>query len=134
MHDEVVSTIELSNPTSHTIHYAVRLEGLPYIRPFCVCFFLILFYFSGSTDFSIDQHNVRLEAKGKTGAKANFSVKFKSRFSRSVEGRLIFSRSSAVFECQGRLLLCVFATVRLRAIRTRRLLFLACAHKFIHEK
>lgn len=69
-----MKTIELNNPTSHTIQYSVRLEG--------------------SSDFSIAQYNLTLESKGKAGSKARFPVRFKSRMSRPVEARLIFSSSA----------------------------------------
>ena len=46
---------------------------------------------AGSSDFSIEQYNVTLESRGNPGSKARFTVRFKSRVSRPVEARVVFS-------------------------------------------
>lgn len=71
LHDVIEKTIELTNPTKKPIHYTVTLDGSP--------------------DFTVEQYNLSLEPKGKSGSTAKFTIRFKSRFSKSVQGRLVFS-------------------------------------------
>lgn len=67
----MVKHIELVNPSKKPVNYVVRLEG--------------------SMDFAINADTVKLEPKGRNGDKVKFAVHFKSRFSKPVEGRLVFT-------------------------------------------
>lgn len=73
--EEVIKQIELTNPSSKPITYTATLEG--------------------SSDFSVDATSVVLEPKGRDGSTIKFPVKFKPRFSRTVEGRLVFTSAGA---------------------------------------
>lgn len=64
--EEVTKTIELTNPSKRPISYQVRLDG--------------------SCGFSVSESVVRLEARGKK----DVPIRFRSRFSKTVEGRVIF--------------------------------------------
>mmetsp|Transcript_18627 Transcript_18627/g.36432 ORF Transcript_18627/g.36432 Transcript_18627/m.36432 type:complete len:3020 (+) Transcript_18627:106-9165(+) len=69
--EEMVKHIELANPSSKVINYTVALNG--------------------SADFSIDAHAVKLQPRGRPGSKEKFAIRFKPRFSKSVDARLVFS-------------------------------------------
>jgi hypothetical protein len=73
--DEVVKTIELSNPTKKVIIYTVRIEGC--------------------SDFTTDQKEVRLEPRDTPGSSVAFPIRFKSRFSKQVEARIFFISKTA---------------------------------------
>lgn len=68
---EMVKHIELKNPSKLPVVYSVSLEG--------------------SGDFHIDEDTVNLDAKGKEGDMVKFAVRLKARFSKSVEGRIVFT-------------------------------------------
>lgn len=63
----MTKNIELTNPSKNPISYWVKLEG--------------------STDFSTDEDNVRIEP----GTAVNFPIKFQSRISSPVTGKVIFT-------------------------------------------
>jgi hypothetical protein len=65
--DMVTKNIELSNPSKNPISYWVKLDGCP--------------------DFSIEADSVRIEP----GAQLNFPIKFQSRISQQVTGKVIFT-------------------------------------------
>lgn len=65
--DMVTKNIELSNPSKNPICYWVKLDGCP--------------------DFSIEADQVRIEP----GAAQNFPIKFQSRISKQVTGKVIFT-------------------------------------------
>ena len=65
--DMVTKNIELSNPSKNPISYWVKLDGCP--------------------DFSIEADSVRIEP----GAQLNFPIKFQSRISQQVSGKVIFT-------------------------------------------
>jgi hypothetical protein len=65
--DLVTKNIELSNPSKNPISYWVKLDG--------------------SSDFQIDDDSVRIEP----GQTVNFPVKFQSRISNTVQGKVIFT-------------------------------------------
>lgn len=67
MGDLVTKNIELNNPSKNPISYWVKLDG--------------------STDFSVDEECVRIETTGPT----NFPIKFQSRISNPVHGKIIFT-------------------------------------------
>lgn len=63
----MTKNIELSNPSKNPISYWVKLDG--------------------SSDFSIEEDNVRIEP----GTTVNFPIKFQSRISNPVSGKVIFT-------------------------------------------
>ena len=63
----VTKNIELSNPSKNPISYWVKLDG--------------------SSDFSIEEDCVRIEP----GTTVNFPIKFQSRISNTVTGKVIFT-------------------------------------------
>ena len=65
--DMVTKNIELSNPSKNPISYWVKLDGCP--------------------DFSIETDTVRIEP----GCQLNFPIKFQSRISQQVTGKVIFT-------------------------------------------
>ena len=65
--DLVTKNIELSNPSKNPISYWVKLDG--------------------SSDFSIDEDCVKIEP----GTTVNFPIKFQSRISNPVQGKVIFT-------------------------------------------
>jgi hypothetical protein len=65
--DLVTKNIELSNPSKNPISYWVKLDGC--------------------TDFMIDEDCVKIEP----GTTVNFPIKFQSRISNSVMGKVIFT-------------------------------------------
>lgn len=65
--DMVTKNIELSNPSKNPISYHVRLDGCP--------------------DFSIEADTVKIEP----GVQFNFPIKFQSRISAQVTGKVIFT-------------------------------------------
>lgn len=65
--DMVTKNIELSNPSKNPICYWVKLEG--------------------SADFTIETDQVKIEP----GASQNFPIKFQSRISKRVSGKVIFT-------------------------------------------
>jgi hypothetical protein len=65
--DMVTQNIELSNPSKNPISYWVKREGCP--------------------DFSIETDSVRIEP----GSQINFPIKFQSRISKQVTGKVIFT-------------------------------------------
>ena len=65
--DLVTKNIELNNPSKNPISYWVKLDGSP--------------------DFQIDEDSVRIEPSTTT----NFPIKFQSRISNPVYGKIIFT-------------------------------------------
>jgi len=65
--DLVTKNIELTNPSKNPISYWVKLEG--------------------SDDFKIEEDNVRIEPN----QQVNFPIKFQSRISHPVTGKIIFT-------------------------------------------
>jgi len=63
----VTKNVELSNPSKNPISYWVKLDGCP--------------------DFSIEADTIRIEP----GAQMNFPIKFQSRISQQVTGKVIFT-------------------------------------------
>jgi hypothetical protein len=65
--DMVTKNIELANPSKNPISYNVKLDGCP--------------------DFAIENDTVKIEP----GQQFNFPVKFQSRISQQVKGKVIFT-------------------------------------------
>ena len=74
--DEIVKCIELTNPSTRSITYSVHIEG--------------------ANDFRVDSYTVQLAGKGKNGSTVKFPVRFKSRFSKPVEARLVFQSNDEI--------------------------------------
>ena len=64
----MTKNIELSNPSKNPISYWVKLDG--------------------SSDFQIEDNSVRIDP----GQTVNFPVKFQSRISNTVNGKVIFTK------------------------------------------